>query len=882
MQIRDHFRQTMHSWLLPVLITIVIFTSAADAQPRFHEAPRAFPRDISMGLLAASDYRALIDLNGTWEYRVADDENWRQVSVPSSYEGTYKLMFRRNFDVPRSLVAASVFQLHALSISYYCEISINGQFVGKHAGQTSFSLKIAPGILKPGRNTIEVLVHNYLDTHETIPLYEQLWDRINYGGIVHDIGIIAHQGVWVQESYVTTDVNGEGRSAGLRCRAFLNSGEITSLPRDTAGTSVTFGRTTVNYVAEVIDGMSGVVVASSEVQQVEVESDRLRDVRVDITVPAVRLWSVESPNLYVLRQRVSRGGKVLDETVQHIGFRSMRMKEGRAQLNGNPMFIKAMTYMEDSPRHGRSLSIDELERDVLMMKNLGVNVVRLAAGTTHPVFMSLCNRYGILVLHDLPLHDAPETILAKDAIQSTAKNLLREMVARDFNHPSLIGVGVAQGVQDAGAVFSDYVSNVLGTSSQLENLLVYATFQSDIPHTLPEGLDFAGIDVMPLPDASVADLLTTLAERSTENDIPAVVTALSYPVQIGNYNGYSDPRSIDAQGQFYLRLYKLVNELGYAGITIHSFSDWAVSRPIMSVDRVYQYTATAGIVNRYRQKRIAYDVLKANINNEKPPVLVSGNYEVQHPVTFVVLGILVILLFAIVYNLFRRFRENVVRSFLRPYNFYADVRDQRMLSIFQTSMVGLLGSLSAALLFANLLYYWRMNILVEKAIAQFIHDAGLKQALNYASWNPMENVLVLTLAFFILLVLLSLLLRAVAFISRKKVLLFDAYSVSMWSVLPMIVLAPFGMILYRIMEIPFLEPIALLTYIVFHVWVVSRILKGTAIVFDVRPLFFYLGGYVLLGAVLAVWLFTLDGEYEIFAYLRYYVDLWWTVTQTVS
>jgi len=624
------------------------------------------------------------------------------------------------------------------------------------------------------------------------------------------------------------------------------------------------------------------VVASSEMQQVEVESDRLREVRVEVTVPAVRLWSVESPNLYVLRQRVSRGGRVLDETMQHIGFRSVRMHEGRVQLNGTPLFIKAMTYMEDSPRHGRSLSLDELERDVLMMKNLGINVVRLAAGSTHPVFMSLCDRYGILVLHDLPLHEVPQSILAKEAIQSTAKNLLRESVARDFNHPSLVGIGIAQGVQHGGQVLNQYVSDLLNTSRQFENLLIYATFQSDIPSALPEQLDFVGIDVMPMADASAAELLTKLAEGNDGSDLPVVVTALSYPVQIGNYNGYSDPRSIDAQGQFYLRLFKLVHELGYAGITIHSFADWAVSRPIMSVDRVHQYTATAGIVNRYRQKRIAYDVLKANINNEKPPVLVSGNYEVEHPVTFVFLGILAILVFAIVYNLFRRFRENVVRSFLRPYNFYADVRDQRMLSIFQTSMVGLLGSLSAALLFANLLYFWRMNILVEKALSQFVHSTGLKQALNFAAWNPMEHVLVLTLAFFILLVLLSLLLRVAAFVVRKKVLLFDAYSVSMWSVLPMITLAPFGMILYRIMEIPFLEPITIVTYFVFHIWVISRILKGTAIVFDVRPLFFYLGGYVLLGAALAVWLLSLDGEYEIFAYLRYYVDLWWMVTQTVS
>ena len=110
-----------------------------------------------------------------------------------------------------------------------------------------------------------------------------------------------------------------------------------------------------------------------------------------------------------------------------------------------------------------------------------------------------------------------------------------------------------------------------------------------------------------------------------------------------------------------------------------------------------------------------------------------------------IIGILIILIFAVVYNLFRRFRENVSRSLMRPYNFFADVRDQRMLSIFQTSMVGFIGSLAAALLFANLLYFWRMNILVDHVISQFVHGGWLKEWLNYAAWNPLENILLTTL-----------------------------------------------------------------------------------------------------------------------------------------
>jgi hypothetical protein len=185
-----------------------------------------------------------------------------------------------------------------------------------------------------------------------------------------------------------------------------------------------------------------------------------------------------------------------------------------------------------------------------------------------------------------------------------------------------------------------------------------------------------------------------------------------------------------------------------------------------------------------------------------------------------------------------------------------------------------LGSLAAGLLFANVLFFWRDNMFVDLVLSQFVRGNGLKQWINFSAWNPLENMLVLTLLLFITLLILTFILRLVAFVARRKVLLFDAYSVTMWSVLPMIVISPLGMVLYRMMNVPVLEVLAVLVYVVFHIWIISRLLKGTAIVFDVRPVFFYLGGYVLLAAGLVFWLLSLDRDFAMFAYLRHFASIW--------
>lgn len=865
---------------IAVLLWIFIVPEHLHAQIEFLEQKRPVRTDIGMGLLTSNATHTIIDLNGEWRYKIVDSDQWYSVNVPSSWKGTHRVVFRKELDIAPSLYASRAFQLVALSVSNYCEISINGQFVGKHSGLTSFSFNVSPGVLKQGRNTIEILVHNELNTKETLPPYEQLWSRMNYGGIVHDIALVARKSVWVQETYLKASGGGEGKSGTLMYRAYLSSGRLKNTTGDSASGFGEFGRSVVNHTIELLDPVTMQVLASSETQRLVVESDRLKEVQINLTISSVRQWSPESPNIYLLRQRTMQGQTLLDESYVHVGFKNLEVRGSDLYLNGEKYFLKALTYMEDSPWHGRSLSIDEMERDVLMMKNLGTNAVRLFAGSVHPYFLSLCDRYGLLVFHDVPMTYAPSEVIRKTGILTTAKNTVRELLMRDNWHPSFASIGVGQGLEGTNEIWKEYLSELSSSIKKQHDVLIHASFR-DIPASMEAGLiDLVGLDI---PLGHEAQVLARIESIDTRNlGLPIFIASLIYPVQIGNYNGYSDPPSIDAQGQFFLNAYRSVRQQGFAGITVHSFSDWAVSRPIMIVDRVHQFTATAGIVDQYRQKRLAYDVLKASFNNEKPPVLVSGTYIENHPVSFVVIGIVIIFLFALVYNIFRRFRENVVRSFLRPYNFYADVRDKRMLSIFQTSMVGLLGALSASLLYANLLYFWRTDPVADHLVAQLLHSVWLKQWINFAAWNPLENILITTLVLFLAMLVFTLFLRALALLFRGKVLMFDAFSVAMWSVLPMIMLSPLGMILYRIMDQGVVEIIAAILYLSFHIWIVSRLLKGSAIVFDVRPVYFYIGGFLVLSTGAGLWLYSLNAGYDFLAYLRYFASLWLSAGSAVS
>jgi hypothetical protein len=859
---------------IPVLIALLACLPflVGKGQTTFFELHRGIIDEVGMGLLAKSPTKSTIDLNGSWQYRENEDDPWREVAIPASYEGDRKFTFRRDFTVDPKLVHHSIFQFYALNIAGYCEIYVNDHFVGKHTGETSFGFKITPGIIRSGSNTISINVHNFLNINETIPLPEQLRSKKNYGGIVSDIAIIASGPVWVQESNIHADFSGEGRNGNISYQVILSSGQFTRMKSDSLGKALLSGKLNIDHYFEVFDPGTGQLLARSETRRVAVEADRAVLVEMRLDMSNVNLWSPESPFLYLIRQRTMLGGMLIDESYQQIGFRSFSIRESEFMLNGSPIFLHGVTYIEDSPFHGRSLSLDEMDRDVLLMKNLGANAVRIMSGTVHPYFLSLCDKYGLLVFQDLCIELPSPIVLGKPGLQLTAINNLREMVSRDNNHPSVVAWGIAQGVNGKMLGLESFFRNVVKNFQQGKKQLFFMSFS--IPPTSAESdlFDFIAIDIFPSSKKQVVDLFDVLAQDRYEK--PVLIGSLTYPVQIGNYNGHSDPRSIDAQGQFYLEIYSEILQRKFSGVFVHAFADWAVSQPLASSDLIQQFLSTAGIVDRFRQKRLAYDILKAKFNNEKPPIVSAGNYSEEHPATFVVFGILILLVFAVVYNLFRRFRENVLRSFLRPFNFYSDVRDQRMLSIFQTTVIGTIGSFSAALVLANIMYFYRMNFFYDIVVSLFIKTVWLKQWLNFAAWNPLSNIAVMAVLLFLVLLLYSFALKAVAFFSKKHLLLFDAYSVAMWSVLPMAFLAPFGTILNRLMGIPALSIITLLVFFGFNIWVISRLLKGTAIVLDVRPVFFYFAGFVLLFAALFTWLLSMDTQYETFSYLQFYFRIW--------
>lgn len=158
-----------------------------------------------------------------------------------------------------------------------------------------------------------------------------------------------------------------------------------------------------------------------------------------IRVP-VEPWSAETPRLYELR--IDAPG---ESVTVPIGFRRIDVVDAALRVNGAPIKLRGVNRHEFDPHRGRAVSPETMLQDVLVMKQHGINAVRTAHYPPHPLFLDLCDRYGLYVIdendyetHGFIVEDWRGNPSDDPAWTEVLVERVQRMVLRDAHHPSII------------------------------------------------------------------------------------------------------------------------------------------------------------------------------------------------------------------------------------------------------------------------------------------------------------------------------------------------------------------------------------------------------------------------------------------------------------
>lgn len=150
-----------------------------------------------------------------------------------------------------------------------------------------------------------------------------------------------------------------------------------------------------------------------------------------------RLWTAESPSLYVLRLFLTSKGKVIHRYQQRIGLRQVTWANGVFSINGRPVKLKGVDHHDLSPVNGRAITEAEMKEDLVLMRKANINFVRTSHYPPHPRFTELCDSMGIYVMEEVPFGHGDKN-LNDSAYLPLLLNRAEATVARDKNRPCVI------------------------------------------------------------------------------------------------------------------------------------------------------------------------------------------------------------------------------------------------------------------------------------------------------------------------------------------------------------------------------------------------------------------------------------------------------------
>ncbi len=826
-----------------------------------------------------SNTRITTELSGSWQKSI-NKIDWESAQVPSTDYNKEKVYYMKNLQFDNSTVKNYTWSLYFLGIDDNVEVYLNEQLIGKYfGGMTPFTVKIPQNLINQKNNTLMLVIAQSDEFSNKIRMLHTYSKMISIGS-VREIFLVGTPHIWIKDINYKTKLNESFTNSYVNSKVNIASGEINSLlsqafMKDSLGLKMN-GKATVDISAQIRNKQTGETVSDAGTRQVEFENERAVTLSFDFNISNPKLWSPASPNLYEIVIKVTKAGKLIDEYAQALGIYDFKTYSGdRAgfMLNGSPIILKGVDYIEDHSGTGQSLSPYRMEQDVILMKTLGANLIRFKHSAPHPYFAFLCDKYGMFFSVETPNYNVPTNMLNLYEIKSRFKNIAERLTGNYDNHPSLLAYGLGEGIIEGTPESIDYFNSIGKAIRSTSSKPIFKSILIGTKDLITEGIDFIVIkDSRKFLSYEVLNQkIQSIKEKAKGK--PLVIN-YGFPIQPYNSNGYTDPLTVEAQRYYILTINNIVKNNSIAGSVFWSFNDFEVNNPLMLTNNNDQFLCSSGLLDRNRRQRLSYSTLQIIFTDQsEQPILTAGSYSESTPYIFLIAGIFTAIALVLFVRRFKRFREYLFRAILRPYNFYADIRDQRIISIGQTFWLAAINSITVGLFFSAIMYYFRTSDAAQALYSLIFPFEWLQKPLYRLIWMPELLSLIIAAIGFLFVFALSGIIRLFALFVKSKIYYTDTITITVWASTPLILLLPISVILIKILVIfPILALFFLAIAALVYVWIIFRIMKAVAVVFDVRNYISYSIGCGFIFIVAFFKLLYLNSAVSIFSYFSYLIS----------
>lgn len=264
--------------------------------------------------------------------------------------------YRRTFNLKKQKGEKYYINFEGVDSAFY--LYINGQFKGYSQISHATSEFDITELAVNGENTIDVLVLKWC-----ISTYLECQDKFRFSGIFRNVYMLTRPENHITDYKIETTFDGDD---GIL--TFINESPVS-------------------------------IKIALENNEIIVPAN----MKSEIVVPNVKRWTAETPNLYTL-ELYANGEKIIES----VGFRQISIEGKVFKINGEAIKLKGVNRHDFNCETAATVSLEELARDIHLMKELNVNAVRTSHYPNSPEFYMLCDTFGIYVMDeaDLEMHGA--------------------------------------------------------------------------------------------------------------------------------------------------------------------------------------------------------------------------------------------------------------------------------------------------------------------------------------------------------------------------------------------------------------------------------------------------------------------------------------------
>jgi beta-galactosidase len=392
-----------------------------------------------------------ISFDAGWKFLKADsvraklnsfnDNSWETVNLPHTWNladgadggsNYYKGAgwYRKRYSFSEVTAGRRAF-IYFESASKAADVYVNGNLAGRHeGGYSAFCFEITKMITPGNDNLIAVRVDNGASL-EIAPSLTS--DFTQWGGICRKVYLLVTDQICISPlDFASTGVyiiphQGQisSQSASYKISTLISNGSITTKQCEVS--------------VKVRDATGAIVTIVTNQAAVPGNTSQTIDAEIVIALP--HLWNgLKNPYLYTVEVLLNADGNLVDRDVEPLGVRYYYVDpQNGLFLNGGYYDLHGAAMHEDRAGKGRAISDADREQDISLMKEMGVTFIRLAHYQHAPYVYELADKQGIILWTEAPLVN---DIVHNDTFKNSIKNMLRELIKQNFNHPSVFFWGL--------------------------------------------------------------------------------------------------------------------------------------------------------------------------------------------------------------------------------------------------------------------------------------------------------------------------------------------------------------------------------------------------------------------------------------------------------